>query len=289
MKKLLTTTASVLAGLTISFNLLANSEIHLDHADTDISDQKSLQNGAKLFMNYCSGCHSISFMRYNRIGKDLFLSDTVKAYEQAKANLLDKKPLSVADLQALANAVDNPVKDAKQAKALLDKLSASQIEENLSKATDKIVEKDLIFNTEKVGSPVVAAISEKGAKIWFGSTPPDLSLVARSKGTDWIYTYLRSFYKDDTRPFGVNNKVLANVSMPDVLWYLKQSKSTPEFNQDVRDITNFLDYVGEPAKLIRVDLGYKVLGFLFILFILSYLLKKEYWRDVKYGKWKAKD
>ncbi|CAB9539200.1 Ubiquinol-cytochrome C reductase, cytochrome C1 subunit [uncultured Gammaproteobacteria bacterium] len=289
MKKLLTTTASVLAGLTISFNLLAGSNVQLDRANTDIRDQKSLQNGAQLFMDYCSGCHSISFMRYNRIAEDLFLDDIVEAYKQAKTNLLTNKPLSATDFQALSNAVDNSVKNIKQAKESLGKLSDSQIEKNLSKATDRMVEKNLVFNADKVGSPIISSMPKKGAEAWFGTTPPDLSLVARSKGTDWIYTYLRSFYKDDSRPFGVNNKVLTNVSMPDVLWHLKESKSTKDFNQDVRDITNFLDYVGEPAKLVRVDLGYKVLGFLFILFILSYLLKKEYWRDVKYGKWKAKD
>jgi len=228
MKKILNTTASVLAGLAISFNVLAVAGVELDHANTDIRDQKSLQNGAKLFMNYCSGCHSIGFMRYNRIGKDLNISD--------------------AD-----------------------------------------VEKNLMFNSKKIGDQIISSMPDEGAIKWFGVTPPDLSLVARSKGTDWIYTYLRSFYKEESRPFGVNNKVLVNASMPDVLWELKQSKSTEGFDQDVRDITNFLDYVGEPAKLVRVDLGYKVLGFLFILFILSYLLKKEYWKDVKYGKWRAKD
>ena len=228
MKKILNTTASVLAGLAISFNVLAVAGVELDHANTDIRDQKSLQNGAKLFMNYCSGCHSIGFMRYNRIGKDLNISD--------------------AD-----------------------------------------VEKNLMFNSKKIGDQIISSMPDEGAIKWFGVTPPDLSLVARSKGTDWIYTYLRSFYKEESRPFGVNNKILVNASMPDVLWELKQSKSTEDFDQDVRDITNFLDYVGEPAKLVRVDLGYKVLGFLFILFILSYLLKKEYWKDVKYGKWRAKD
>ena len=228
MKKILNTTASVLAGLAISFNVLAVAGVELDHANTDIRDQKSLQNGAKLFMNYCSGCHSIGFMRYNRIGKDLNISD--------------------AD-----------------------------------------VEKNLMFNSKKIGDQIISSMPDEGAIKWFGVTPPDLSLVARSKGTDWIYTYLRSFYKEESRPFGVNNKVLVNASMPDVLWELKQSKSTEDFDQDVRDITNFLDYVGEPAKLVRVDLGYKVMGFLFILFILSYLLKKEYWKDVKYGKWRAKD
>jgi len=228
MKKILNTTASVLAGLAISFNVLAVAGVELDHANTDIRDQKSLQNGAKLFMNYCSGCHSIGFMRYNRIGKDLNISD--------------------AD-----------------------------------------VEKNLMFNSKKIGDQIISSMPDEGAIKWFGVTPPDLSLVARSKGTDWIYTYLRSFYKEESRPFGVNNKILVNASMPDVLWELKQSKSADDFDQDVRDITNFLDYVGEPAKLVRVDLGYKVMGFLFILFILSYLLKKEYWKDVKYGKWRAKD
>lgn len=229
MKQLLTTIASVLAGLTLSFNILAaGSGVHLDSANTEINDQKSLQNGAKLFMNYCLGCHSISFMRYNRIGKDLNMSDTQ-------------------------------------------------------------VKKDLMFNTEKIGDPVISSMSEKGAIKWFGTTPPDLSLVARSKGTDWIYTYLNSFYADDSGLFGVNNKVLVNASMPDVLWKLKKTKSPEAFDQDVRDITNFLDYVGEPAKLVRIDLGFKVLGFLFVLFILAYLMKKEYWKDVKYGKWRAKD
>jgi len=228
MKKLLKTTLSVLAGLTLSLNTLASAGAELDHANTDINDQNSLQNGAKLFMNYCSGCHSISFMRYNRIGKDLGISDAA-------------------------------------------------------------VEKNLMFNGEKIGDKITSSMSEKGAVQWFGTTPPDLSLVSRSKGVDWIYTYLRSFYKDESRPFGVNNKILINASMPDVLWGLKQTKSAEDFDQDVRDVTNFLDYVGEPAKLIRVDLGYKVMGFLFVLFILSYLLKKEYWKDVKYGKWRAKD
>ncbi len=229
MKKPLNTLLATTAIMLISCNLLASgSGVKLDHANTDIDDQKSLQNGAKLFMNYCSGCHSIAFMRYNRIGKDL--------------------NISVAD-----------------------------------------VEKHLMFNTNKIGDTIVSSMSKEGAVKWFGGTPPDLSLVARSKGTDWIYTYLRSFYKDESRPFGVNNKILINASMPDVLWNLKQSKTEADFNQDLRDITNFLDYVGEPAKLVRVKLGYKVLGFLFILLILSYLLKKEYWKDVKYGKWRAKD
>ncbi|KAA0446100.1 MAG: cytochrome c1 [Candidatus Thioglobus sp.] len=227
MKKTLTT-ASVLAGLIISFAVTANSNgIHLDHSNADINDQKSLQNGAQLFMDYCSGCHSISLMRYNRIGEDLNI----------------------------------PAAD---------------------------VRKNLIFGDGKIGDRITSSLSKKGAEAWFGTTPPDLSLVSRSKGGDWIYTYLRSFYADKSRPFGVNNSVLKNASMPDALWDLKQRKSSAEFDNDVKDIVNFLNYVSEPARLVRVDLGYKVLGFLLVLLILSYLLKKEYWKDVKYGKWKAK-
>ena len=212
----------------LSFNVFAAGDLHLDHANTDISDTASLQNGAKLFMNYCSGCHAIGFMRYNRIAKDLNLSDS-------------------------------------------------------------LVTEHLMFAGEKPGETITTAMPKEGAAKWFGGTPPDLSLVARAKGTDWIYTYLRGFYKDDSKVFGVNNKVLENASMPDVLWSLKESKSETEFNQDVRDITNFLDYVGEPAKLIRTSLGVWVLLFLGVLFVLTYLLKKEYWKDVKYGIWRPRD
>ena len=212
----------------LSLNVFAAGDLHLDHANTDISDTASLQNGAKLFMNYCSGCHAIGFMRYNRIAKDLNLSDS-------------------------------------------------------------LVAEHLMFAGEKPGETITTAMPKEGAAKWFGGTPPDLSLVARSKGTDWIYTYLRSFYEDDSKVFGVNNKVLENASMPDVLWSLKEEKPEAEFNQDVRDITNFLDYVGEPAKLIRTSLGIWVLLFLSVLLILTYLLKKEYWKDVKYGIWRPRD
>ena len=212
----------------LSFNVFAAGDLHLDHANTDISDTASLQNGAKLFMNYCSGCHAIGFMRYNRIAKDLNLSDS-------------------------------------------------------------LVAEHLMFAGEKPGETITTAMPKEGAAKWFGVTPPDLSLVARAKGTDWIYTYLRGFYEDDSKVFGVNNKVLENASMPDVLWSLKEGKSEAEFDQDVRDITNFLDYVGEPAKLIRTSLGVWVLLFLGVLLVLTYLLKKEYWKDVKYGIWRPRD
>jgi ubiquinol-cytochrome c reductase cytochrome c1 subunit len=217
-----------LASTLLSFNVFAAGDLHLDHANTDISDTASLQNGAKLFMNYCSGCHAIGFMRYNRIAQDLNLSDS-------------------------------------------------------------LVAEHLMFAGEKPGETITTAMPKEGAAKWFGVTPPDLSLVARAKGTDWIYTYLRGFYEDDSKVFGVNNKVLENASMPDVLWSLKEGKSEAEFDQDVRDITNFLDYVGEPAKLIRTSLGVWVLLFLGVLLVLTYLLKKEYWKDVKYGIWRPRE
>jgi len=217
-----------LASTLLSFNVFASGELHLDPANTDISDTASLQNGAKLFMNYCSGCHAIGFMRYNRIAKDLSLSDS-------------------------------------------------------------LVAEHLMFAGERPGETITTAMPKEGAAKWFGGTPPDLSLVARAKGTDWIYTYLRGFYEDDSKVFGVNNTVLDNASMPDVLWSLKEEKSEAEFDQDVRDITNFLDYVGEPAKLIRTSLGVWVLLFLGVLLVLTYLLKKEYWKDVKYGIWRPRD
>ena len=221
-------TKLALAATLLSFNVFAAGDLHLDHANTDISDTASLQNGAKLFMNYCSGCHAIGFMRYNRIAQDLKLSDS-------------------------------------------------------------LVAEHLMFAGEKPGETITTAMPKEGAAKWFGGTPPDLSLVARSKGTDWIYTYLRGFYEDDSKVFGVNNKVLENASMPDVLWSLKEGKPEAEFDQDVRDITNFLDYVGEPAKLIRTSLGVWVLLFLGVLFVLTYLLKKEYWKDVKYGIWRPRE
>ncbi len=217
-----------LASILLAFNVFASGELYLEHANTDISDTASLQNGAKLFMNYCSGCHAISFMRYNRVAKDLNLSDS-------------------------------------------------------------LVVEHLMFAGEKPGETITTAMPKEGAEKWFGVTPPDLSLVARAKGTDWIYSYLRGFYEDESKVFGVNNKVLESASMPDVLWSLKEGKSEAEFDQDVRDITNFLDYVGEPAKLIRTSLGVWVLLFLSVLLVLTYLLKKEYWKDVKYGIWRPRD
>lgn len=153
-----------------------------------------------------------------------------------------------------------------------------------------------MFTGEKVGDHITNTMPAKEAAKWFGAAPPDLTLEARFRSPDWIYTYLRSFYVDESRPFGVNNKVFKDVGMPHVLQNLQGirtmdehgvlsapvggSMSEAEYDEFARDLTNFLEYVGEPNKLERKELGKWVIGFLFILFILSYFLKKEYWRDV---------
>ncbi|WP_440874686.1 cytochrome c1 [Thalassotalea sp. PLHSN55] len=157
---------------------------------------------------------------------------------------------------------------------------------------------EYMYTGEKVGDHITNTMPPKEAAKWFGTTPPDLTLEARFRknGPDWIYTYLRSFYVDESRPFGVNNTVFKDVGMPHVLQNLQGIQTldadgnlTPatggtmtdeEYDEFVRDLTNFLEYTAEPNKLEREALGYKVIAFLFILLIFSYLLKKEYWKDV---------
>ena len=242
MRKLI---ISVLLAMVPALGLASGVGVHLDHAGIDPTDQASLQRGAKFFVNYCMGCHSAKYQRFNRMARDIGLTE-----EQVKANLM--------------------------------------------------------FTSEKVGSTMEIAMSPEDANKFFGTTPPDLSLIARSRGVDWLYTYLRSFYIDEARPTGVNNVVFKDVGMPHVMWDLqglqravfkedehggepvferfelvKPGSMTPEeFDGAMRDLVNFLDYVGEPYKLERQRLGVKVLLFLAVLFVLSYLLKKEYWKDV---------
>lgn len=224
------------------------SAVPLDAANIDLHDKASLQRGAKLFMNYCFGCHSTQYQRYQRVADDIGI----------------------------------PV---------------------------ELMQENLIFTGAKVGELMENSVDDEQAAKWFGATPPDLTLVARVRGVDWIYTYLRSFYVDETRPFGVNNVVFPSVGMPHVLEELQGvptkkyetrlvdgeeksvftgeivvdgsgEMSTDEYDQAVRDLTNFLAYSAEPIALERQRLGYWVLGFLFVLLILSYFLKKEFWRDV---------
>lgn len=243
MKKLIV--ALLLAALPLL--TLASGGVHLDDADIDVSDQASLQRGAKFFVNYCLSCHSARFQRYNRLAKDLGL-------------------------------------------------------------TEDEVKENLMFTTDKLGDTMQIAMSPANAEAWFGTAPPDLSLIARARGVDYIYTYLRSFYVDEARPFGVNNVVFKDVGMPHVMWELqgmqkavfhevdgqqvveklvpvegaagKGKLSADEFDGAMRDLTAFLSYVAEPVQLERKRLGIWVLLFIAIFFVLAYLLKKEYWKDI---------
>jgi len=237
----------ILLALLPTFIMAAGPKTTLLESNHDLADNASLQRGAKLFMDYCLGCHQMQYQRYERTFRDIGI----------------------------------PVDEG---------------------------EKSLIFDGSKVGSHILNAIEIDDAAKWFGAPPPDLTLVARVRGADWLYTYLKSFYVDKSRPFGVNNSVFPSVGMPHVLQGLqgvptarfeeveeygkKVQKvveivtdgsgelSSEEYDEAIRDLTNFMAYVGEPTRLKSEALGYKVLGFLFIFFILAFFLKKEYWRDV---------
>jgi len=221
----------------------------VQHANNDVGNVMSLQRGARNFVNYCLGCHSAKYVRYNRMGTDLGISEQ--------------------------QLIDN-----------------------------------LMFTGERPFDTIRNGMNPDDAKRWFGVAPPDLSLVARSRGTDYVYTFLRSFYVDPSRSTGVNNLMLPGTAMPHVLWELqgeqevvwegkmdaqgnaskhfkefksvKPGKLAPEeFDGFVRDTVNFLDYIAEPVQLKRQSLGYRVIAFLLFFTLLAYLLKKEYWKDVK--------
>lgn len=245
MKKIITL---LLMTFMPALGFAAGAGVHLDEADVDLHNQASLQNGAKLFINYCLSCHSAAYMRYNRMGQDIGL-------------------------------------------------------------TDEQVANNLMFAGEKVGDTMTVAMPAKDAKKWFGTKIPDLTVVARARGADWLYTYLRTFYVDETRPWGVNNTVFKDVGMPHVLWELEGLKkpvyetykdhdgneakrivkyemvqpgkmSEAEYDNAVRDLVNFMVYMGEPARLSRYYIGVWVLLFLALLFVVSYAMKKEFWKDV---------
>jgi len=218
----------------------------IEHSGANINDRASLQRGAKWYVNYCFGCHSISYMRYNRLAEDLGLSE-------------------------------------------------------------EMVMQNLATSGAKFGETMDISMDPEQAKAWFGKTPPDLSLIGRSRGADWIYSYLLGFYQDEFG--GWNNTLLQNASMPHVLWQLQGiqkpvyrqetgeggfvhevidhfvlatpgTQSAQEYKETARDIAAFLDYSGEPAKLKRKGVGVWVILFLVLFTFIAYLLKVEYWRDV---------
>lgn len=229
----------------------------LESVDIDVSDKAALQDGAGTFVNYCMGCHSAKFQRYERVADDLGISHALM-------------------LQRLAPA------------------------------------------GAKIGDHMTIGMQPADAKTWFGAAPPDLTLVARVRGMDWLYGYLRSFYEDPTRPWGVNNTVVPNVAMPNVLEGLQgrqrlgcrevqrrgmeeehagmpltdeacdQLVAVPntgtlteaQFNEKIKNLVTFLAYSANPDKLRHQRIGTYVLLYLAVLLILAYLLKREFWKDI---------
>lgn len=246
--------AACLALGTSSAALAASAGIAWDKAPVNVNDHASLQNGAKLFVNYCLNCHSAASMRYNRM-VDIGLTE-------------------------------------------------AQIKDNL------------MVTGEKVGETMQATINPLQAKAMFGAAPPDLSVIARSRagaggtGADYLYTYLRSYYRDETTTTGWNNFAFPLVAMPHVLWELQGERKpiyetvqeeghtvkkftgkweqisagtmTPaKFDQSVGDLVNFLQWMGEPGQAKRTRLGWYVLAFLAMLSFFTWRLSKAYWKDVK--------
>jgi ubiquinol-cytochrome c reductase cytochrome c1 subunit len=224
-----------------------------DKAPNKLNDLGALQNGAKLFVNYCLNCHSAAFMRFNRL-KDIGLSD-----EQVKDNLL--------------------------------------------------------FTTDKVGETMKANINPAHAKEWFGANPPDLTVIARSRsshsgtGADYLYTYLRTYYRDDTKATGWNNLAFPNVGMPHVLYELQGerrpvyqtvkahghdtqvfkgweqvkpgSMTSQQYDEAVADLVNYMQWMAEPAQSTRVRLGVWVMLFLLCFMVLAWRLNASYWKDIR--------
>lgn len=163
--------------------------------------------------------------------------------------------------------------------------------------TEKQIKDNLLLAGDKIGDPMKVAINKKDATKWFGATPPDLSVEVRARGADWVYTYMRGFYRDETRPTGWNNKVFDKVGMPHVLYELQGEQvlnhethtlklekpgklSVEEYDTLVGDLTNYMAYMSEPAKQKRQQLGWFVLLFLSVLLVSAYKLKKAYWKDI---------
>lgn len=179
----------------------------------------------------------------------------------------------------------------------------SRVAEDLGLSKDE-VEKNLMFTTDKIGNTMTVAMRPADAEQWFGVAPPDLSVVARARGADWLYSFLSSFYLDPKRPTGVNNVYFPETAMPAVLSHLQGvqrkaehaegeghgapklelvsagAQSPEEYAATVRDLVSFLVYVGEPAKLVRYKVGFWVIAYLFVLLIAVYLMNREYWKDV---------
>jgi len=212
---------------------------------------------------------------------------------------LDKAPNKANDLPALQHGAKLFVNYC------LNCHSASYLRYNRLNdigLTEEQIKGNLLFTAEKTGETMTIAMQRADAKAWFGAPPPDLTVIARARssefgsGADWLYTYLRGFYRDNARPTGWNNVVFANVGMPHVLWELqgeqvmgadhklqlaKPGKMKPaEYDAAVADLVAFLNWMGEPMAEFRKNLGVIVLIALALLFVFAYALKREYWKDI---------
>ena len=147
--------------------------------------------------------------------------------------------------------------------------------------TESQIRDNLMFSAEKVGETMKVAMTVKDGKAWFGVPPPDLSVTARARGADWLYTYLRTFHRDARSAHGWNNKVFPNAAMPHVLWKVQEEQSAVQYDTTVRDLVNFLVYAGEPSAQSRKSIGIVVLFVLGVLFIFAYMMKKAFWKDVR--------
>ncbi len=191
------------------------------------------------------------------------------------APVLDKAPIDPSDRQSLQRGAQLFMDSCKGCHSL-QYMRYKELADGIG-FSDPIKE-NWMYSDGNVNDPIITAMSKEDAAKWFGILPPDLSLTARARGVDWLYTYMRSFYQDDKRPWGVNNKVFPDVAMPHVLNWMQDSD---EYDTIVADLVNFLSYVGEPVQVERQRMGIWVLIFLSIFAAFAYLLKREYWKDIK--------
>ena len=147
--------------------------------------------------------------------------------------------------------------------------------------TESQIKDNLMFAADKIGDTMTVALTAKDGKAWWGAPPPDLSVIGRSRGADWLYTYLRTFYRDPQTASGWNNKTFPNVAMPHALWKLQRDQNAVQYDRTVRDLVNYLVYVGEPAAQSRKAIGVIVLFVLGVLFVLAYAMKHAFWKDVR--------
>lgn len=253
--------AVLILALLPAFSFAAGSAVELDKVDIDLTDKAALQDGLQTFANYCMGCHSAKFQRYERVADDL----------------------------------DIP---------------------------HEVMMENIVFSDAKIGDHMRIGMKPEDAKVWFGAAPPDLTLVARVRGNDWLYSYMRAFYVDPARPYGYNNEVFPNVGMPHVLAPLQGNRvvgcaqvqvvedgrkqfdpltgtpitdeacdqmvvepgtgslSEAEYDEKIKNLVTFLAYSANPVKLESQRIGTYVLLFLAVFFVFAYLLKREYWKDV---------